>query len=291
MNKLFVLMVMGMIISCQLANGQKDKLRTDHSHEDFEFRDETIKTSEYQENELNIYNLNGDITIKSYNGNKIKVTSRNTIRANDQQTIDKAKSEIKLGVELTKELTLFVEEPYDTRPNKQNGKNFSWENKKYDFVLSYDIELPSNTKLNLNTVNGDITVENVNGDIKTCNVNGDITLTEVSKVFNATTVNGDVNINSTTGAEIEAEYKTVNGDINLSLPEQFAGECLFKSLNGDFYTDFENFETLGEVKTTKQNHNGITRYKLDKSQGIKIGIGKSIVKFETLNGDVHLNKS
>ena len=251
MNKLFALMIMCMIISCQLANGQKDKLRVDHSEKDFEFRDEAIKTSEYEANEVNIYNLNGDITIRSYNGSKIKVTTRNTIRANAQQTIDKAKNEIKLGAELTNELTLFVEEPYDTRPNKHNGKNFSWENKKYDFVVSYDIELPSNTKLNLNTVNGDITVENVNGDINTNNVNGDITLTEVSKVFKATTVNGDVNVNSTTGAEIEAEKKTVNGDINLSLPEQFAGECLFKSLNGDFYTDFENFETLGEVKTTK----------------------------------------
>ena len=38
-------MIMCMIISCQLANGQKDKLRVDHSDEDFKFRDETIKTS------------------------------------------------------------------------------------------------------------------------------------------------------------------------------------------------------------------------------------------------------
>lgn len=284
-------MITAMIISCQLANGQKDKISTDHYDEDFDFRDVTVKTSEYQVNDIDIYNLNGDITIKSYAGTTVRVTTKNTIKANTQQAIDAAKNEIKLGAESTGALTLFIDKPYDTRPGKHGGNHVNWENKKYDFTVDYTIELPANTRLNLNTVNGDITVENVNGDIKTNNVNGDITMSNVSKVYTAVTVNGDVNVNSTTGAEIEAEYRTVNGDINLSLPVQFSGECQFKSLNGDFYTDFEDIETLGAVKTTKENHNGVTRYKLDKSQGIKIGTGKSKIKFETLNGDVHLSKA
>lgn len=284
-------MVTAMFLSCQSANGQKDKQKSDMYNQDYEYKDVSTTTKEYITKEVSIYNLNGDIEIKSYNGDKVKVITTTTIKANDQSQINVAKNEIKLGTDNSEELSLYVAEPYDTRPKKQEGKNIKWDEKKYEFFVSYAIELPANTILNLNTVNGDIDVVNINGDIRTNNVNGDINLKDVSKVYKAITVNGDVNVISSNANDVVAEYQTINGDINLSIPATFAGECHFKSLNGDFYTDFDTFEEIGDVKTSKENHQGVTRYKIDKNHGIKIGNGNSKIKFETLNGDVHLRKS
>jgi DUF4097 and DUF4098 domain-containing protein YvlB len=291
MKQIFLLLLLiAANFSCQDAQAQKSKKVSHENNDDRYTMKEILKEhNEYVASSLYLYNLNGDVNIEKYEGTKIVVDIDITLKANTSENMSLAKREVKPMAEQKDHLELYQAEPYDTRPNSQKKNN---NNKKdYSFDLTYNIKMPASSKLNLNTINGDMVVENIAGDININSVNGDIKLLNVGKVENAKSVNGDINVTSNYNQTFEAKYNTVNGDVNVTIPSTYSGECHFKSLNGEFYTDFEKYETIGSTTQSSSIKKNKKYYKIDKIEGIKIGDGSSKINIETLNGDVHLRKS
>jgi len=286
MKKIIIPFLVGLALSCTHAPAQKPVFK-EHISKEFM----VPKTS--GNNVLAIYNINGFIKIKGYDGDKVVFEIEKILSAENDQMLNTARQEFKVNMEQKEDSVLaYISEPFDSRPN-QNNKN--WGNKsknKYDFRLEFTVKVPYSMNLKISTVNGgDVTVDDVTGSLKVANVNGAIKLTNAKGTSDVKTINGNVEANYLIVPPGESQFKTLNGDVTVTYPKSLSADCQFKSFNGDFYTDFPDAESL-PVKVVKNQETspGKTTYKVNTETSIRIGNGGKTFKFETFNGNIYLKK-
>lgn len=98
--------------------------------------------------------------------------------------------------------------------------------------VSYEIFVPRQTALALNTVNGGISLDNLQSDIKFNVVNGGVSLASLGGQVTGQTVNGGLNI-TLTGSQWNGkglDVETTNGGIYWKLPLNYSAQ-LFTSTN------------------------------------------------------------
>ena len=245
-----------------------------------------------QQKAVAICNLNGSAKVEGYAGDKVIIDIDETITADDQQGLDDAKKEFKLGFEQQADsLMAYTAEPYDTRPHRRYYDNED-RHIAYEVKLEYTVKVPHNVSLYVSTVNhGHITVKDVYGELKINNVNGSIEITNAKGATKAHTVNGPVIVSYLSIPPEASSYYTVNGEMNITYPAALSADLEFKSMNGQFYTDFDNAEVMpSKVVKTASDHGGTTVYKLNKASDVRIGAGGKTFKFETLNGNIYIKK-
>jgi DUF4097 and DUF4098 domain-containing protein YvlB len=104
----------------------------------------------------------------------------------------------------------------------------------------------------------------------------------------ASTINGDVDIEYAKNPVKDCKFYSLNGDINAYFQKGLAANFSFESFNGDFYTDIEPLESLPvQVEQTKNGEN--VKYKVNGNR-YKIRTGGPLLDFETFNGDVYLKE-
>jgi DUF4097 and DUF4098 domain-containing protein YvlB len=264
------------------------------------------------ENALIVANINGDITVTSYAGDKIIVEVTKSIRAKTDARLEKGKQQIQLGViDLADSLIFFVEGTCNTFSkangnrknrgdwNRQGNYRYDWSNcnnnqncrEEYDYSLDFVIKVPAALNVSVSTVNdGDVSVENVNGSVVAYNVNGSIKLSNLMRESIASTVNGDVDVVYSKNPVKDCRFYSLNGDINASFQKGLAANLSFESFNGDFYTDIQPIEPLPvSVVQTNKESDGI-KYKVSGNR-YKIRTGGALLDFETFNGDVFLKEN
>jgi DUF4097 and DUF4098 domain-containing protein YvlB len=247
-------------------------------------------------NVLYIENINGSVAVEGYNGNKVIVEVEKTLKARNQEDLDKAKREVKLGVEQSGDsITLFIDNPYVYR--RRNGRihydfDNDW-NQDYTYVFNYKVKVPQQTTLAVFTVNkGNISVVNTQGRVQASNVNGSITLQQITGETKAHTVNGDIKATYITTPPRSSNYKTLNGNIEISYPENLSADLKFKTTNGEAYTDFAVAENLPvKMQKTDNTKSKGTTYKLEGNSGVRIGKGGPEHSFEVFNGDITVKKA
>lgn len=113
------------------------------------------------------------------------------------------------------------------------GRRESW-------GVSYEIQVPRTSDLDLETVNGGISVEDVTGDIRFAATNGGVHLTGVAGDVQGRTTNGGLHIeldgDRWAGAGLDAE--TVNGGVDLTIPRAYSAELVTGTVNGGIDIDF-----------------------------------------------------
>ena len=279
MKLFFFPMLLGVILSCANATSH-EVTNKEHIHQEF-----TVTPT----SKLLVYNLNGSIKVEGYEGTKVIVEIDKTLSAPNNQELEKAQKEVKLGTDQQVDsLTLFTDQPYCTRPNKRHQDV----NINYQVHLDYVIKVPTSMNLTLSTINaGVILVENSTGKIKANNINGGITLHKVAAAQEVHTINGDVIIDYTTLPPANASFYSLNGKLDITFPKNLSADCELKTFQGEFFTDFEEVENLPSkiTKSVAKNAKG-TNYKVDKDQRIRIGKGGNNLKFETFNGNIYLRK-
>ena len=274
---------MGMILSCTNSPAQKQNFK-EHITKEFAVSS-TVTT-------LNVYNIDGFIKVEGYAGNKIILEIDKTITGKTDKIIEQGKSEFKLNFEQKNdEITAYISEPYDSRPNINNRHNNDL-HIEYNVKVNYTIKVPYSTNLRVSTINnGDVTVLDVKGEIKANNINGAITLKNVSKVYEVHTINGNVDINYVTLPPDNSTYYTLNGQLTVTYPANLSADCSFKSFQGEFYTDFPEVEVMpSKIKKIVEKDGESTRHKLEKGSNIKIGKGGLNLHFETFNGNIYIKK-
>ena len=163
---------------------------------------------------------NGGIKVHGWDGPNVrvraKVQSWATSEANAQATVRRL-------VISTAGNTLHATDPADDR----------------DWSVSYEIFVPRQTALVLNTVNGGISLDDVQSDIRFQAVNGGVSLANLGGQVSGHTVNGGLNIDLTgrQWAGKGLDVKTTNGGIRWKLPQDYSAQFFTSTNIGSIRTD------------------------------------------------------
>ncbi len=245
---------------------------------------------------VHIQNLQGSITVESYNGKMVLVEATKTIKSKTQKGLQKGKSEINISAyEYDKGILIYLDHPCAELHEENLQLNYNCHdrdyNSDYKFIMDITVKVPKGVDfLDVSTVNkGDVIIANLEADLEVNNVNGSIVVSTHMGNIEASTVNGDLSIGFSKNPEKYAEFKTINGDIDVKCLSDLSAKIQYKSMHGDFFTNYDDINFLpSELKQTKKNADQSTKYKLSGIKTMKIGSGQAKFKFNTLNGDMFL---
>jgi DUF4097 and DUF4098 domain-containing protein YvlB len=259
------------------------------------------------DNAVMVANINGNVNVVGYEGDKILLEVNRSISAKTDARLETGKQELKLGVIDRADTILFYVEDACNRFGRENhnrnggdwfknGWGYHWNNNDrhcdgvYDYKMDFTLKVPFSVHVMLSTINnGDITVENVKGKVDARNINGSIKLSSLVREADATTINGDVDIEYTTNPLKDCRFYSLNGDINAIFQKGLVASLSFESFNGSFYTNINDLEAL-PVRVEKTAKGEGIKYKVN---GNRYQVGKgagAYLDFETFNGNVYLKE-
>jgi DUF4097 and DUF4098 domain-containing protein YvlB len=139
------------------------------------------------------------------------------------------------------------------------------------------VSVPRETDLDLQTVNGGLSVSGVSGDLEMLTTNGGISLEGVAGDVRAHTTNGGVSVRLAGGRWMGKglELRTTNGGITLGVPASFSAHLVASTVHGGLDTDFP---------ITVQGRVG-RRVETD------LGGGGPTVSLETTNGGIRIRRN
>lgn len=142
--------------------------------------------------------------------------------------------------------------------------------------VSYEIRVPRQTNLDLESSNGGLDVQDVTGDMRLRTTNGGIELAGVSGDVQGRTVNGGVTVeldgDRWTGRGLELQ--TTNGGVTLRMPPDYSAELSARTVNGRLEVDFP---------ITVQG-------RLGKQVEASLGNGGAPIRVQTTNGGISLRR-
>jgi DUF4097 and DUF4098 domain-containing protein YvlB len=259
-------------------------------------------------NTLMVFNINGDVKVEGYAGDKIIVEVNRKITGKTEARLQQGKDEIQLGVlDRADTIILYVKgcnefgrvaDKRDGRHNRRNGWGYNWNDcrnrggnceKQYDYKMDFTIKVPAGISLAASTINdGDVEVTSVSGYLLADNINGNVRLKNISGATNASTINGDVDLDYSGNPSSDSRYYTLNGDINANFRKGLAAQLTFKSFNGEFYSSIQDISPMAVVVEKYEKGDGI-HYKVNGNR-YKVRQGGPLLDFETFNGDVYLKE-
>lgn len=245
---------------------------------------------------LSVHNINGHVNIEGYAGSQAVIEAEQYIKTKRGGNLEDAKAEIDLKiVEDNGVVIVYVEEPHSTfnlRNRNYRFDNHNYGRRKYHYNFDITIKVPFDTDLEASTMNdGNLVVENIeSSSIDVNNLNGKITLTNISGQINANALNKDIDIVYSKNPTQESWFNALNGDVNITVPEDLDADITFKSLNGAFYSNLEASSKKGSITKTVSNNRKRTKYKVSSKNNFIIGEGGPLLHFDLLNGDVNLLK-
>jgi DUF4097 and DUF4098 domain-containing protein YvlB len=256
-------------------------------------------------NALIVANINGNIKVTGYDGDKVLVEVTRTMKAKTQERLEKGKAQIKLGILDRADTIILYTEGLCSRFGKSSKKNGDWTHRNgwgyqwndqdddckelVDYTFDYVIKVPMSVNLMVSTVNqGDLEIENLKGSIMANNVNGSIKLSGISREANASTINGNVDITYTKNPEKACRFYTLNGDINAWFQKGLSANMSFESFNGELFTNVPRLESMPVAIEKKETEKG-TKFKVNGNR-FKVGDGGVVLDFETFNGDVYVKE-
>jgi DUF4097 and DUF4098 domain-containing protein YvlB len=258
-------------------------------------------------NAVMIFNINGDVSVEGYNGDKIIIEVERRIKGKTEARLQEGKEEIQLGIiDRADTIIMYVKgvcNEFGRNINRRNGnrrKSNSWGynwsgcngrdcEKGYDYAMNFKVKVPASVNLYASTVNdGDIDVININGYLTVDNINGSISLKDISGGTNASSINGNVDLVYSGNPPADSRYYALNGDINATFRKGLAAQLTFKSFNGEFYSSVEEITPMAVSVEKYEKGEGI-HYRVNGNK-YKVRQGGPLLDFETFNGDVILKE-
>jgi hypothetical protein len=200
---------------------------------------------------------NGGIRVEGWSGSDVRVEARVTSRARGTGAAEELARDVEIRAEPGR---LFSDGP------RTRGRE-SWS-------VSFRIQVPVGTDLDLRTTNGGIRVADVRGAVEARTTNGPIRLADVDGHVRLRSTNGPVEASFSRSAALgrDAELRTTNGPVTLVLPESASARVEASTTNGSITTDFP---------LTIQGRIG-------RSISGTIGDGGPEIRIRTTNGPVRL---
>jgi DUF4097 and DUF4098 domain-containing protein YvlB len=151
----------------------------------------------------------------------------------------------------------------------RTGRDEGW-------AVSFDVFLPRETNLTLESVNGGIRASQVNGDIQATTTNGSINLTGTGGTVRGSSTNGAIAVQLTgrSGTGSGIDLRTTNGSVRLTLPDGYPANLEASTVNGGIDS---------QIPLTVQGRIG-------RSVSAQIGGGGSTIRLRTTNGGISIRR-
>ena len=204
---------------------------------------------------------NGGISIEGWDGNDIRV------RAVVQASAASASEARALAGQV--QVQSGGGRVYATGP--ENGRREWWS-------VSYRINVPRKSDLDLRASNGGITIVGVSGNMRFDTTNGGVKLQDIGGRVNGETRNGGLNVtlsgNKWDGEGLDVE--TSNGGVTVAIPDGYNAELETRTVNGGLRIDFP-VTVQGELTSRR----GIST---------TLGSGGPLIRARTTNGGVTIRR-
>ena len=179
---------------------------------------------------LEVTNTNGDIEVRTWDRNEIQIEARKRVKASSEERARTAFDDLRVKIDQTGSgVTIDTDYP--------KGPNGWWGN--VSSSVHYEILIPRQADLDLETVNGKVTVTGVHGEIEVGTTNGGIEVEDSGGSVSARTTNGGIEVElQEVMPDENMTFRSTNGGITLTLPSQIAADISARTTNGSVQTDF-----------------------------------------------------
>ena len=225
---------------------------------------------------IEVVGVNGDIDVAFSTDNRVHVHATRTARRSDPSSV---RIEV---VEHANGVTICAVYPTPSNSRRENsceegGGQMSVNDN--DVEVDFTVRVPAGVRFAGSTVNGGVEVAGLRSDVEASTVNGDVRV-ETTGMAEASTVNGDIRarVGATTLAR-DMDFSTVNGSIELSAPAGLNADLEAATVNGEIESDFD-------VQGRQQSdHRGPRSW----VRGT-IGSGGEDLDLSTVNGAIRLRR-
>lgn len=221
--------------------------------------------------ELEVSNINGDITITSIDGNKIIIDIVKKTKK-DQTELDK------VTIDITSAETFVVKTRY-----LEDNANVS---------VDITLQVPDHIKeAFIENVNGTIDIDGITAELDIENANGDITIVEVTGTVDIQLANGDVRVE---GDVIIEDIDLANGSINVEIRDISDDGTQLELANGtikayileSLHLDIEASIVMGDLKV----HDLEIDYSEQKANSIegRLNDGGPLIEMAVATGNIFI---
>jgi hypothetical protein len=219
---------------------------------------------------LELMNVNGGIDVTAWDRDEIFVSARIRIKAPSKTEANDLFEKLEFEVDASADR---VRIEADTPKIRQVGFHLG---ERTSISIDYDVKVPRQTSLKLNTTNGGIEARGARGTFDLQTVNGHVGLLSAGGEGILKTVNGGITCHLDefpSGGELR--LRTTNGSVELRLPEGAGGGLEAKTMNGSVRVDF----TLdGETTIKRRSVRG------------RLGEGGGSITLRTTNGSISVGR-
>lgn len=219
--------------------------------------------------EVVVSNVNGGITIKSWDQPKVRVIAKKEVNG-DRDELREALSALKVDIQQRDGGLVVV-----TRHPKNNDHGlFDWLlGDQVNAQVGYELTVPRTMNLDLENTNGSIKVTEVDGQIEVETTNGKIRLDRCAGAVDASTTNGGIYAElKRVNRNHPLEFSTTNGRIEVELPTGIGADLDASTTNGSIESDLP-------VSTTRIRKNSLRG---------QINGGGTQLRMRTTNGGIQI---
>jgi hypothetical protein len=184
--------------------------------------------------EVAVSNVNGSVVVEGWDRDVVRVEAVKKVRAGSRARAEEALE--RLEVRVSREGDRL--EIRTRRPEGSSGV-FAWVfGNHVQGGVSYTVSVPRRTDVEVDTVNGRVTIRGVAGEVEADTTNGRIDVEDVSGSVDAGTTNGGIRVAlRAVGEGRSMRFSTTNGGIQLSLPRSARVSLDASTTNGGIDLD------------------------------------------------------
>jgi hypothetical protein len=221
---------------------------------------------------IHVKNLTGDITVGAASGNDVEVVGTKRWRRGDPSVVHFSTSSSGGDVTIC---ALWQDGTCDERGYHSNNRRSRNDNN--DVSVEFRVLVPKGVKVDVETVNGTVSIDGATAEVRANTVNGDLDVTTSGGRVNAATVNGSLRARlGRIDNDGDMHFETVNGSVIVDFSGEFGGDVDLQTVNGTLNTNFEL--TLSGRLDPKH-----LRAHIGKPGGPRLSL-------ETVNGNVELRR-
>jgi DUF4097 and DUF4098 domain-containing protein YvlB len=188
---------------------------------------------------LSLSNFNGDIEVSSWDKLEVEIIAHKRVRALDRATAQKLLQELEVVINRDNSNIEIKTQKPGRRPGHRSFFDWLFGDGDISYSVSYELKVPYEIDLNIDTSNGNILLEDIKGRIRMHSTNGKLNAQGVNGLVQCNTTNGSIRVEfEDIPLEDEISFTTTNGSIKLYLPKDYSGEVDLKTTNGKIVTDF-----------------------------------------------------
>lgn len=235
---------------------------------------------------LSIDNIWGNVRVRPGADGEIRVSVDERRSAPDQAMFDRSKELLKLD-------TYADSNGVSILVGNREERFRSWshcDDCRVDY--QFEVVVPKATMVDVSTVmDGTIDISGVDGNVSARNVNGPVSVAELQNCDEVESVNGRVELSFASAPGRNCSIETINGDVTLRMPAGSGLDVSLDIFNGNIVSEFQTDTFSLPAEVHYEQSEGIQRYRIQQSAGLRLEGGGPTFSISSMNGDVTIQQN